>query len=221
MSAAISADVPNTLVKRDGSGSFAATNVTTTGSNLFINPTGTHSVSLTAGTLAATYTLVLPTTQATAPNQALFNNGAGQLSWVTTLTGGIESLNGATAPAQYLATNTGGTNLGFFSTVSGNTLVLPYAANVSGANVGLITGADWQNFENTYNTVSAATSADVPNTLVKRDATGSFVSTNVFPFTVEKNPRFVPPVLVARYCAGAVAPFKLSMPPVKVVTQLN
>ncbi len=176
---ATSADVPLTLVLRDNSGSFSATNVTTTGYQILTSSSGTESVSITGGSLAATYTLVLPTTQATGPNQALFNDGSGQLSWVTTLTGGIESLNGATAPAQYLATNTGGTNLGFFSTINGNTLVLPYAANVTGGNVGLITGADWQNFENTYSTVSAATAQDVPSTLVLRDGSGSFAATNV------------------------------------------
>ncbi len=172
-------DIPNTLVRRDSTGSFVATNVTTTGYTIFTNPAGTQSVSLTAGALAATYTLVLPTAQATAPNQALFNNGTGQLSWVTTLTGGIESVNSATAPAQYLATSTGGTTLGFFSTTFGNTLIVPYVGNLSGSDVGLITGADWQNFEYAYTVVSSATSADIPLSLVLRDTVGSFVATTI------------------------------------------
>ncbi len=153
-------------------------NVATTGYGIFQSPTQA-TVSLGAQTLNVTYTLNWPTT-VPQTNQALFYNGNNQLSWVTTLTGGIESLNGNTAPVQFLTTSTAGSVVGY--TQSGNNtnlLTIPYAGNVTGNNVGLITGVDWQNFETAYNAVAAATPNDTPNTLVKRDGSGSFAATNV------------------------------------------
>jgi hypothetical protein len=175
--AATPLDTPNTIVKRDGTGSFAATNITLT-AVIYQGQGG--QLKLTATTLPGNQTLVWPTTTPQA-NQALFYSGNNQLSWVTTLTGGIESLNGNTAPAQFLTTTTAGTVVGF--TQSGNNtnlLTIPYAGNLIGTGgVGLISGFDYQNFQNTFTTVLNASSADLPNTLVLRDGSGNFAASQI------------------------------------------
>ncbi len=175
-------DIQGTIVERDSTGSFAATNITVTGYQVFQGSTGAGSVSLTAGNLTNTYTLILPAAQATGPNQALFNNGSGQLSWVATLTGGIESLNGLTAPEQFLTTNTGNLTLVVWNDIEPGTheLNIPYAGNLIGTtSVGLISGIDYQNFEFAYNGVYNATPLDIQGTIVERDSTGSFAATNI------------------------------------------
>ncbi|MBY0110206.1 MAG: tail fiber domain-containing protein [Candidatus Babeliaceae bacterium] len=146
------------------------------------NDFSTNSVVLKVGDSTITYSLILPLQQATGPNQALINDGSGNLSWAQTLTGGIESLNGATASAQFLITSTSASTLVEWITLYNNTneLNIPYAGNLLGTNsVGLISGIDYQDFYNSYTTVQAGTPLDIPNTLVKRDGTGSFQATNV------------------------------------------
>lgn len=98
---------------------------------------------------------------------------------------GITSINGATASAQLLTTGTQGTSFTWITSGNNtNQIVIPYAGNVSGINVGLITGQDWLNFENTYTTVLAATPNDVANTLVLRNGSGSFAASTVTVTTV-------------------------------------
>ncbi len=169
-------DIPGTIVERDGTGSFAATNVTSTGYVIFQGPSD-NTVSLGAASLASTYTLLWPVS-APQTNQSLFYNGNNQLSWVTTLTGGIESLNGLTTPVQYFANGEAGIQPEFNSLGNTHTLNIPLASTY-GVLAGLISSTDYFNFENASNAVYAATPADVPNTLVLRDNTGSFAATNV------------------------------------------
>jgi len=115
---ATSADIPNTLVLRDNTGSFAATNVTVTGQVQFQSNNG-NLVTLAAAANSAGYNLKLPTGQS-GPLQVLGNDGNGNLEWITTVTNSTQ-----------------------------------------------------------INLLYTATSADIPNTLVLRDNTGSFAATNV------------------------------------------
>ena len=58
-------------------------------------------------------------------------------------------------------------------------------ASSYGVLAGLITSTDYFNFENTYTTVLAGTPLNIPNTLVKRDGTGSFAAQNITAATIE------------------------------------
>lgn len=96
-------------------------------------------------------------------------------------TSGIQMINTATFADQFLITSSVGSTFAFLSSINGNTLFIPYAGNLpnNASGVGLITGADYYNFNSTFTFVSAATSCDTPSTLVQRDITGSFVASRI------------------------------------------
>ena len=168
--AATSLDVANTLVLRDNTGSFAATNVSLQAGN-------TNQVTLAPNPSTASYTLQLPVTGGS-PNYVLTTNGSGITSWQPTAAAGIIDLNGLTTSTQFFAVGTAGAGFNIVSSGNTHTFNIPLASTVT-VTAGLLSNADYTNFENTYLTVLAATSLDTPNTLVLRDNTGSFAATNV------------------------------------------
>ncbi len=178
---ATSADVPNQIVKRNASGSFAATTVTVT-TVAFEAKDTSGTVSITGPATVAQYAVTLPSAQGGA-SQTLINDGSGNLSWQTVVVGSaIESLNTVTVVNQFLTTSTAGTLVGWTdnATTGVHQLTIPYAGNLLGtSSVGLISGIDFQEFLTSYTTTQAGTPNNTPNTLVRRDALGNFAASQV------------------------------------------
>ena len=147
--AASSSNVFNTIVKRDGSGNFSASNITLTDqSALIFDDTGSNYVSIKAPTaLAMSYTMMWPTAQGLA-NTFLMNDGAGNLSW-TTGGGSGGTPGGSSGDLQYNESGTfggtanittNGTNLLFLSPSAGSiqfldTIHASVGANSTGENL--------------------------------------------------------------------------------------
>ena len=185
--AGTSLDIPNTLVKRDGTGSFVATTVTVTGGVVFIS-SDNNIVTLLPSSTTVSYTLQLPPNAGTA-NYVLTTDGTGVTSWQPSTGGsgggsGITQLNGLTTSTQFFANGFAGIQPAFNSAINTHTLSIPMASSY-GVLAGLITSTDYFNFENTYTTVLAGTPLNIPNTLVKRDGTGSFAAQNITAATIE------------------------------------
>jgi hypothetical protein len=99
----------------------------------------------------------------------------------TTFTTGIGSLNGLTAPTQYFATGTSGTDFAISSSTATHTFNLPTA---SGSNRGALSSADWTTFNGkvggsgTTNYVPKFTaSGTIGNSLIYDDATNIGIGT--------------------------------------------
>jgi hypothetical protein len=107
----------------------------------------------------------------------------------TTFTTGIGSLNGLTAPTQYFATGTSGTDFAISSSTATHTFNLPTA---SGSNRGALSSADWTTFNGkvggsgTTNYVPKWTSSTaLGNSLIQDDGTN--VGINTTPSTYRLN----------------------------------
>ena len=83
---------------------------------------------------------------------------------ITTFSTGITALNGLTAQVQFLATGTSGTDFNISSTTATHTFNLPTA---SATNRGLLSSANWSNFNTAYNDsiISAAVTGTTTKTL--------------------------------------------------------
>ena len=175
--AATSLDTPNTLVLRDGIGSFAATTVTVTGGVVLQSSTTSSNVTLLPNAATSTYTFRFPSNTGT-NSYVLTTDGAGVTSWQPTAVTGITTLNGLTTSTQFFAVGTAGTGPNIVSSGNTHTFNTPLASTLT-VTGGLISNTDYTHFNNTYTTVLAATSLDVPLTLVLRDGIGSFAATTV------------------------------------------
>ena len=175
--AATSLDVPRTLVLRDSIGSFAATTVTVTGGVVLQSSTASNNVTLLPNAATTTYTFRFPSNTGT-NNYVLTTDGAGVTSWQPTAVTGITTLNGLTTSTQFFAVGTAGTGPNIVSSGNTHTFNTPLASTLT-VTGGVISNTDYTHFVNTYTTVLAATSLDVPSTLVSRDTLGSFAATTV------------------------------------------
>ena len=146
-------DIPLTLVLRDSTGSFAATNVTVTGL-LQLQGTGVNTVNLQACPTTPAYTLQLPCTV----------GSAGQYLSISSQTGNTDVLTWSTPMA--ITTTT----MQLYGDVIGS-----LTANT----VAFVCGVPACNLVSTFSQVLSGTSFDIPLTLVLRDSTGSFAATNV------------------------------------------
>ena len=96
--AATTANTNSTIVKRDGSGNFAATNATLT--KFILNDTqGTPNTATVQAptTITTSYVLKMPTALPATSGYVLSSDTAGNLSWLAPTTGSVTSV-GATAP---------------------------------------------------------------------------------------------------------------------------
>ncbi len=82
--------------------------------------------------------------------QVLQTNGAGQLNWVTPASSGIMTLNGLGGSAQTFNTGAGGSSPNWSSSGAIHTLNIP-SANSVGTTAGLLSYADWTNFNSKQN----------------------------------------------------------------------
>ena len=173
---ATSADIPNTLVLRDNTGSFYATTITLTGVINFI--ANNNTVALSPNPVTTPYTFSLPPNSGSI-GYVLTTDGTGITSWQpVSAVGAITDLNNLATSTQFFAVGTAGTGFNIVSAGSTHTFNIPFASTLT-VTAGTISNTDYTNFVNTYTTVLAATSLDVPNTLVLRDNTGSFAATNI------------------------------------------
>ena len=164
--AATSANNPSTLVKRDASGNFSAGTISGTFSGAGANVTNINAGNINAGTLADARL----STNVSQLNSNQTYTGANIFSGATQLTNSQNNLAGT-----FTGNGAGLTNL-----------TLPTPANFSGALSGDVTGtqsativsqvggASANVIASAVNTAVAATSANNPSTLVKRDASGNF-----------------------------------------------
>ena len=145
---ATSADIPNTLVERDNTGSFFATNVTLTG-QLNLQAQNGNTAALRASSASSNYALNLPANTGTS-GYALVTDGnnPANLTWQNVTTYTIQ----------------------LYGDVTGSS---------TATHVAFVCGVPACNLINTYSFVLTATSADIPNTLVLRDNTGSFAATTI------------------------------------------
>ncbi|MBY0110350.1 MAG: tail fiber domain-containing protein, partial [Candidatus Babeliaceae bacterium] len=150
-----SADIPNTLVLRDSTGSFAATTITLTGA-LKLQGSNSNTVTLQAGNPTNPYTLILPTDPGT-NGYVLTTNGStqDQLTW---------------QPVSAISTST----IALYGDVIGSA-----TAN----HVAFVCGVPACDVVNAYSTVLSATSAHICSTLVMRDSNCNF-SANLITATV-------------------------------------
>jgi hypothetical protein len=163
--AATNLNQANRLVKRDGSGNFAAGTIT---ANLVGNVTGNLSGNATTATTATTATNALNVGGVTAASVA---TGANLANAATTTNGpntivrrnGSGNFTAGTITANLVGNVTG--------SLSGNATTATTATNA--LNVGGVTAA---NVATGANLANAATALNTANTLVKRDASGNFTA---------------------------------------------
>jgi hypothetical protein len=134
VNAATSSNTPNTIVKRDETGGFAAGAITSTS----INTETLTSTSVVTNTLKVTggsYTLT---------NAVLTTDGTGNAVWSSS---GLYTLNGLTAPSQTFSTTTDLTSTipSFTSSGTVHTLNIPMASE-DGTIAGLISKEDYVKF---------------------------------------------------------------------------
>lgn len=178
--AASSANIADTIVKRDSSGNFSANdifaNATKTNYVDIYKPSTNFNIRLQAPTsLTANYTLVLPDNNGVS-GQFLTTDGSGNLSWasqtVTTISSsdvitalgytpanaasaGITTLNGSSSATQTFANATTGTAPAFVTANGVHTLNIPLASAGS-VTAGLISNTDYVTFMNKLNATSSA-----------------------------------------------------------------
>lgn len=132
--AATDANTASTIVKRDASGNFIASNATL--NKVILKDSGTNTATLEAPTtLSTSYVLKLPTGQGGA-NQMLTNDGAGNLTWTSLSSVGVTSVS-VTAPI----TNSGSAsapNIGI--------------QQANGSQAGYLSSADWTTFNGKLST---------------------------------------------------------------------
>ncbi|MFS4459371.1 tail fiber domain-containing protein [Bdellovibrio sp. HCB2-146] len=152
---ATSANTPNTIVKRDGSGGFNAGAVSVSSSVL--RDSGSNTVTLQApNTVTSSYALRFPAAQGSA-NQFLTNDGSGNLAWTSMSSVGVSSV-GVTSPIL----NTG--------TASAPVIAIQQA---NGTQAGYLSSADWTTFNSKLSSSLTSGNIFVGN--------GSNVATEVAP----------------------------------------
>ncbi|QDK37231.1 hypothetical protein [Bdellovibrio sp. NC01] len=151
--AATNANTPSTLVKRDGSGNFAASNITHSANtgDIFTAGSGANTATIQgpAGAIGTSYVLKLPTSQSSG-TQALINDGSGNLSWQTLTSGTVTSVS-ATSP---LSSTGGATPTLSLGGLSG----LGTANQILGMNSGA-TGYEYKSLNGTANQITVANAA--------------------------------------------------------------
>lgn len=151
--AATNTNTASTIVKRDGSGNFGASNITH-GANtgeIYTAGSGTNTATIQgpAGAIGTSYVLKLPTSQSSG-TQALINDGSGNLSWQTLTSGTVTSVN-ATSP---LGSTGGATPTLSLAGLSG----LGTANQILGMNSGA-TGYEYKSLSGTTNQITVANAA--------------------------------------------------------------
>jgi hypothetical protein len=142
VNSATSSNTANTIVKRNGSGGFAAGEITAT--------------SVTTGTLTATSatlaSLQVTSGTYTVTGSTLTNDAFGNATWSR---GGLYNLNGVSAVNQTLSTtiSTTSTSPTFVSGAGVHTLNIPLAS-VTGATAGLLSNTDYQTFSGKQGTLT-------------------------------------------------------------------
>lgn len=168
-SAGTDVNTASTLVKRDASGKFNTTTIAL--SNLILNDSGSNTATLQAPpSVSTSYSLKLPTAQGGA-NQALTNDGSGNLSW-TTMTAAT------TVAANAPLSVSGGT--------SSPTVSIQQASTTQD---GYLSSADFNTFNNKQSTALSSGKILVGNGsgfAMPVYPTGDVVMTNAGAYTVKK-----------------------------------
>ena len=171
VNSATSTNTANTIVKRDGSGGFAAGLITATS---LTSSGNISSTSINTGTITTT-SLVTNTIRVTGgtitSNAVLTSDAYGNATWGSN---GLYTLNGITATGQTFAATTTSTSTSpsFTSTGTVHTLNIP-SASVTGTTAGLLSNTDYNTFSSA---ITSATSSNTANTIVKRDGSGGFAA---------------------------------------------
>jgi hypothetical protein len=172
ITSATSSNTANMIVKRDGSGGFAAGLITATS---LTSSGNISSTSINTGTVTAT-SLVTNTLKVTGglyttTGAVLTSDGNGNATWGSS---GLYTLNGITATGQTFAATTTSTSTtpSFTSTGTVHTLNIP-SASVTGTTAGLLSNTDYNTFSSA---ITSATSSNTLNTIVKRDGSGNFAA---------------------------------------------
>ncbi len=164
--------------------------------NLILRDTSTGTVTLSVPSTVTSYSLKLPAANGS-NNQVLATDGTGNLSWVTSASSGITSLNGSTNATQTFATpGTSGTAPNWATAAGNHTLNIPMASTTS-VTAGLISKTEYDSFNaklgtgtsflgdvsGNYNTlvigagvVSNTKLANMPSLTIKANATGAAAS---------------------------------------------
>jgi hypothetical protein len=169
---ATSDNTANTIVKRDGSGGFAAGLITATSltSSGNISSTSINTGTITATSLV-TNTLKVNAGTYTTTGAVLTSDGNGNAVWGSS---GLYTLNGITATGQTFAATTTSTSTSpsFTSTGTVHTLNIP-SASVTGTTAGLLSNTDYNTFSSA---ITSATPTNTVNTIVRRDGSGGFAA---------------------------------------------
>ncbi|MCM2352920.1 MAG: hypothetical protein NDI63_04830 [Pseudobdellovibrio sp.] len=141
--AATTSATVDTIVKRNSSGNITVNDIYANAAKVnyvdIYKPSTSFNIRLQAPTsLAANYTLNLPTTSGTS-GQVLSTDGSGSLSWISPSTGSVTSVS-ATAP---------------LSSTGGATPTLSISQATSATN-GYLSASDWNTFNNKQQATSAA-----------------------------------------------------------------
>lgn len=166
--ASTASDVINTIIRRDGAGDFAA-NV----ASLFalkLNGSVTGVMTIAPPPSFTDFTLVLPNTFGTI-GQALITDGAGNLSWASILTTTLADgkiLVGNSSNIATPRTPGGDVSMSDIGAFTVNTVGTSSAANIHAAEL----------------LANAATSANTPSTIVRRDANGAIALSSLTAFGV-------------------------------------
>src|SRR5665213_715984 len=169
--AATSVNAPNTIVRRDASGSFSAGGII--GANFTGNGGGL--TNLPAGSVIGT----LPDARLT-PNIARLNGtnifiGTNTFAGVTIAMNGNNLINGAfTGNLNGNATTATSATIATTANNFSGSLAGDVAGTQGATTVASVGGQTAANVANGANAANAATSVNAPNTIVRRDASGSF-----------------------------------------------
>ena len=167
--AATALNTASTIVKRDGSGNFAANVVT--GNGLTLNNGG--SLLNIVNPIGGAWTMTLPAT-AGSGGQVMQTNGAGLMSWVTAVTSANGFLNGGNSFGA--ASSLGNIDNNDLKLITNNTPRMTVTAN---GNVGIGTTAPTGIFEVQGGTSAASTNGKAINLVAQNSVTGGFRGGNI------------------------------------------
>ncbi|MGZ3842660.1 MAG: beta strand repeat-containing protein [Bdellovibrio sp.] len=173
--AATSNNTNSTIMKRDASGNFAASNATLSSVVMKDGQATPNTVTLKSpATVTSNYVLNFPNAQGSS-NQLMINDGSGNLSWTT-----LSSLGGVTSVT---AAGTAGNPISIGGTATAPTVDI---AKVTSSSNGYLSSADWTTFNNKQSASLADAKIWVGQTGTPTAVTpgGDVTMTNAAAFTV-------------------------------------